>query len=74
MILDYVGVKEINGSFIVLDDVPNASAEEMVTIHLDSGEVRQGRIVQIEGNRVFDWRGPLRLPGSRLTVWATSSR
>jgi V/A-type H+-transporting ATPase subunit B len=53
MILDYVGVKEINGSFIVLDDVPNASAEEMVTIHLDSGEVRQGRIVQIEGNRVF---------------------
>ena len=34
MILDYVGVKEINGSLIVLDDVDHASYEEMVEIHL----------------------------------------
>ena len=27
MILDYVGVKEINGSLIVLDNVDNASFE-----------------------------------------------
>ena len=53
MILDYVGVKEINGSFLVLDHVPNASSEEMVSIRLESGEVRQGRVVQIEGDRVF---------------------
>ncbi|MCH4239793.1 MAG: V-type ATP synthase subunit B [Oscillospiraceae bacterium] len=52
MILDYVGVKEINGSLIVLDNVPNASSEEMVTIRLDNGTTRQGRIVQMEGNRV----------------------
>ena len=37
MILDYVGVKEINGSLIVLDDVDHASYEEMVEIHLDNG-------------------------------------
>ena len=48
MILDYVGVKEINGSLIVLDDVDHASYEEMVEIHLDNGTRRQGRIVQIE--------------------------
>ena len=47
MILDYVGVKEINGSLIVLDDVDHASYEEMVEIHLDNGTRRQGRIVQI---------------------------
>ena len=52
MILDYVGVKEINGSLIVLDDVENASYEEMVEIRLDNGTYRQGRIVQIEGKRV----------------------
>ncbi len=52
MILDYVGVKEINGSLIVLDDVEGASYEEMVDIRLDNGTVRHGRIVQIEGKRV----------------------
>lgn len=52
MILDYVGVKEINGSLIVLDNVPNATSEEMVTIRLDNGTTRQGRIVQMEGSKV----------------------
>ena len=52
MIIDYVGVKEINGSLIVLDNVENASFEEMVDIRLDNGTVRHGRIVQIEGKRI----------------------
>lgn len=52
MILDYIGVKEINGSLIVLDDVENASYEEIVDIRLENGNMRQGRIVQIEGKRV----------------------
>ena len=52
MILDYIGVKEINGSLIVLDGVKNASFEEIVNIRLDNGTIRQGRIVQIEGERV----------------------
>lgn len=52
MILDYIGVKEINGSLIVLDDVDNASFEEVVTIRLENGTMRQGRIVQMEGKRV----------------------
>ena len=52
MILDYVGVKEINGSLIVLDDVEGASFEEMVDIRLDNGTCRHGRIVQIEGKRI----------------------
>ena len=51
MILDYIGVKEINGPLIVLDDIDNASYEEVVDIRLDDGTQRQGRIVQIEGKR-----------------------
>ncbi len=52
MIIDYVGVKEINGSLIVLDNVDDVSFEEIVEIRLEDGTVRQGRVVQIEGNRV----------------------
>lgn len=52
MILDYVGVKEINGSLIVLDGVENVSFEEIVDIRLSNGAIRQGRIVQIDGKKV----------------------
>jgi V/A-type H+-transporting ATPase subunit B len=52
MIIDYIGVKDINGPLIVLDNVDNASFEEIVDIRLDDGTMRQGRIVQIDGKRV----------------------
>lgn len=51
MIYEYIGVKEINGSLIVLDDVDCPSYEEIVEIRLDGGAVRHGRIVAIEGKR-----------------------
>ena len=52
MIIDYVGVKEINGSLVVMDGVKGVSNEEIVDIKLDDGSVRQGRVVQIEGERI----------------------
>ena len=52
MVLDYVGVKEINGSLIVLDGVKGAFNEEIVEIRLDDGTTRQGRIVQMDGERI----------------------
>ena len=52
MILEHIGLMEINGSLVVLDDVDNASNEEMVELHLDDGSVRAGRIVKIDGKRV----------------------
>lgn len=52
MIIDYIGVKNINGPLIVLDNVDNASFEEIVDIRLDDGTMRQGRIVQMDGKRV----------------------
>lgn len=52
MIIDYVGVKEINGSLIVIDGVSGVSYEEIVDICLDNGKIRQGRVVQIEGKRI----------------------
>ena len=52
MIIEYVGVSEINGSLVVLDGVKGASYEEIVTIKLADGTARQGRVVQIEGERI----------------------
>ena len=52
MIIDYVGVKEINGSLIVIDGVKGVSNEEIVDIKLENGSTRQGRVVQIEGERI----------------------
>ncbi len=53
MIYEYIGVKEINGSLIALDDVDCPSYEEIVEIRLDGGGVRHGRIVAIEGSRAI---------------------
>ena len=52
MIFEYIGVKDISGSLIVLDDVENPSFEEIVEIRLDDGTHRNGRIVAIEGKKV----------------------
>lgn len=52
MIIEYVGVNEINGSLVVIDGVTGVSYEEIVDIKLDNGTVRQGRVVQIEGERI----------------------
>ncbi len=52
MILDYVGVKQISGSLIVLDGVFDVSYEEIVYIRLSNKSIRQGRVVQIDGNRI----------------------
>lgn len=53
MVLNYVGLKEISGSLIVLDGVEGASYEEVVDIKLGDGNYRKGRIVQIESDRVI---------------------
>ena len=52
MIINYVGVKEINGSLVVMDGVKGVSNEEIVDIRLDNGTTRQGRVVQIDGERI----------------------
>ena len=72
MIYEYIGVKEINGSLIVLDNVEAPSYEEMVEIHLEGGGVRHGRIVAIEGRRaviqVFEGTSGIALGNTRTRM------
>ena len=74
MIIEHVGLKQISGSLVVLEGVENPSFEEIVEIRLDGGEVRTGRIVQIEGDRVviqvFEGTNGLSLVNTRVVTTA----
>lgn len=74
MIIEHIGLSEISGSLIILDDVDNASFEELVEIRLDNGTKRTGRIVQIDGKRVviqvFEGTRDLSLDNTRTVLSA----
>lgn len=52
MIIEHLGLNQINGSLIVLDGIKGAAFDEMVELRLENGTSRVGRIVQIDGERV----------------------
>ena len=51
MSLQLLGLNDIRGSLIALDHVRNVSNEEMVSIRLQDGSERIGRVVEIEGEK-----------------------
>ena len=48
-----LGLSEVNGSLVVYRNVEAVSNEEMVQIALSDGSIRNGRVVQIEGDTVI---------------------
>ncbi len=69
MNLQYVGLSEINGPLVVLDDVEGASYDEVVEIRLADGSQRIGRVVEISGKKailqVFEGTNGLSLKNTR---------
>ncbi len=51
MSVQFVGLKEINGPLVVLDNVSNVGYEEMVELVLEDGSVRTGRVVLLEDKK-----------------------
>ena len=49
MAIEYMGLNNIQGPLVVLEGVDDAFYEEMVTVTLDSGEKRIGRVTEIAG-------------------------
>ncbi len=72
MSVQFVGLKEINGPLVVLDHVQDASFEEMVTLELEDGTTRDGRIVSLEGDKaviqVFEGTTGLSLTNTRTRL------
>lgn len=50
MDLQYIGLKEINGPLIFIDNVKDIGFEEVVEIRMNNGETRHGRVVEIQGD------------------------
>ncbi len=72
MIIEYLGVKDINGPLITLDGIRDASFEETVEIRLENGSRRFGRIVALAGERaviqVFEGTSGLSLQNTRTRL------
>ena len=49
--LQYVGLNEINGPLVVLDNVKNVSYDEIAQIKLDDGTTRLGRVVEVSEDK-----------------------
>ncbi|MBP0979444.1 MAG: V-type ATP synthase subunit B [Oscillospiraceae bacterium] len=52
MSIKYIGLKEINGPLVVLENVSDVSFDEVVEIKLDDGSTRTGKVVEIYGDKV----------------------
>ncbi len=52
MVIKHLKLDEINGSLVSIDSVKDASNEEIVTLELEDGTKRMGRIVKIDGDRI----------------------
>lgn len=70
MNLHYIGLEEINGPLVFLDNVENIGFEEVVEIQLKNGENRYGRVVEITGKRVaiqvFEGTNNMSLTNSKI--------
>ena len=69
MAVQYLGLKEINGPLVALDNVTGVSYDEVAEITLSDGSTRTGRVVQIDGTRailqVFEGTKGLSLTNTR---------
>ncbi len=52
MSLQYLGLNEVNGPLVVLDQVEGVSYDEVAEIRLEDGTERIGRVVEIAGDKV----------------------
>lgn len=72
MSVQFVGLKEINGPLVMLDNVSNISYEEMVELVLEDGTTRAGRVVMLEGSRaviqVFEGTRSLSLTNTKTRL------
>lgn len=69
MAIEYMGLSNIQGPLVVLEGVNDAFYEEMVTVTLDSGEKRIGRVTEISGDKaviqVFEGTSNLSLTNTK---------
>jgi V/A-type H+-transporting ATPase subunit B len=48
MSIEYLGLKQVTGSLVIIEGVKDVSYEEMVDIKLENGEDRVGRVIELK--------------------------
>lgn len=78
MAIEYMGLKNIEGPLAVIEGVKDAFYEEMVTVTLDDGSRRMGKIVQISGDKaviqLFEGTQSLSLENTRTRLMGEPMR
>ena len=68
MSLQHIGLKEVNGPLVALDNVKGVGYDEVAKIRLEDGTERLGRVVEISGEvvlQVFEGTKGLSLENTR---------
>ena len=69
MAIEYMGLNNIQGPLAVIEGVDDTFYEEMVTVTLDNGEKRIGRVIEISGDKaviqVFEGTSNLSLTNTK---------
>ena len=72
MAIDYIGLSSIEGPLAAIEGVKGASNEEMVTITLENGTKRYGRIIEMLGDKaimqVFEGTSGLSLSNTKTRL------
>lgn len=50
---EYLKLEKVEGPLIVLSQVEHAAYDELVVIKLESGEIRKGKVIKIEGRTII---------------------
>ncbi|OQX85916.1 MAG: V-type ATP synthase subunit B [Candidatus Latescibacteria bacterium 4484_7] len=53
MVTEYSTIGEIAGPLVVMNDVDHATYEELVEVELPGGELRRGKVLEVDRNRVL---------------------
>ncbi len=72
MAVEYIGLKNIEGPLVAIEGIEGASNEEMVTITLEDGSKRLGRIIEMLGDKaiiqVFEGTSGLSLANTKTKL------
>ncbi len=78
MAIEYIGLHNIQGPLAVIEGVSGASNEEMVTVTLDDGSKRIGRIIELLGDKaviqVFEGTSGLSLTNTKTRLMGEPMR
>lgn len=70
MIKEYMTVREVVGPLMVVDEVEGVKYDELVEIEMESGVIRRGKVLEVNGGRamvqLFESSAGINLPTSKV--------